>query len=349
MKTLIIPCGGKSTRYPGMKPKWLLTHPDGKLMVVKALEGLPLHAFDRIILTIVKAHAEQYEAPLILKQAFADRPDIEICQLDDFTRSVTETVYLTLRRMKVSRAFAIKDSDNFVAVDIPPEPLNAVVSYDIARDPSVPNICAKSFLVINREGVLENVAEKRVVSHLIAVGVYLFASTDLYDMAYAALAGWKGEAYISHIISYLIAQRGQSFVTLPARSYEDWGTLEEWKTVQQRSRTYFVDVDGVLLKNSGQYGRFNWTNNREVLLDNVQTLRELQRQGAQIVVVTARTEEYRQSLEELLRSAGLEPHAIIMGLHHAARVLINDFAPTNPYPSALAISLPRDGRLKDYL
>jgi len=29
MSTLIVPCGGKSSRYPGMKPKWLLTHPDG--------------------------------------------------------------------------------------------------------------------------------------------------------------------------------------------------------------------------------------------------------------------------------------------------------------------------------
>lgn len=349
MKTLIVPCGGKSTRYPGMKPKWLLTHPDGKLMVVKALEGLPRNAFNRVIITLVKAHAEQYEAQLILKQAFAGGPPIEICQLDDFTRSVTETVYLTLRRMKVSGPFVIKDSDNFVAVDIPADPLNAVVGYDIARDPSVPNICAKSFLVVNGEGTLESVVEKRVVSNLIAVGVYLFASTDVYDTAYAALAAWKGETYISDIISHLIAQRGQSFEPLLAHSYEDWGTLEEWKAVQRRSRTYFVDVDGVLLKNSGQYGRFNWSNNREVLLDNVRALRELQRQGAQIVVVTARTEDCRQQLEELLHSAGLEPHAIVMGLHHAARVLINDFAPTNPYPSALSISLPRDGQLKDYL
>ena len=37
MITLIIPCAGKSSRYPGIKPKWLFTHPDGKLMLEKSV------------------------------------------------------------------------------------------------------------------------------------------------------------------------------------------------------------------------------------------------------------------------------------------------------------------------
>ena len=37
MATLIIPCAGKSSRYPGIKPKWLFTHPDGKLMLEKSV------------------------------------------------------------------------------------------------------------------------------------------------------------------------------------------------------------------------------------------------------------------------------------------------------------------------
>ena len=36
--TLIIPAAGKSSRYPNMKPKWLLSHPTGKLMIEKVLE-----------------------------------------------------------------------------------------------------------------------------------------------------------------------------------------------------------------------------------------------------------------------------------------------------------------------
>ena len=37
MTTLIIPCAGKSSRYPGDKPKWLFTHPDGKIMLEKSI------------------------------------------------------------------------------------------------------------------------------------------------------------------------------------------------------------------------------------------------------------------------------------------------------------------------
>ncbi len=38
-----------------------------------------------------------------------------------------------------------------------------------------------------------------------------------------------------------------------------------------------------------------------------------------------------------------------MGMNHAARVVVNDFAPTNPYPSGLAVTFPRNGNLKEYL
>ena len=30
-RTLLLPCAGKSTRYPGTRPKWMLTLPEGDL------------------------------------------------------------------------------------------------------------------------------------------------------------------------------------------------------------------------------------------------------------------------------------------------------------------------------
>ena len=349
MSTLIVPCGGKSSRYPGMKPKWLLTHPDGRLMIDKALDGLPAGRFERVIVTIVRPHAERHDAERILGQVFAGRPEVEVCVLDGFTKSVAETVQLTLRQMRVNGDFAVKDSDNFIEADIPAGPLNAVAGYDISRDPAVPNVAAKSFLVIDTEGRIETIIEKRVVSHVIAVGLYLFASTAMFEVAYSALESENREIYMSDLIAWLIRERGETFVPLMATAYEDWGTLAEWKTLQKRSRTYFVDVDGVLMKNSGRYGKINWSNNAEMLEENVAALRALQDAGAQIVVTTCRDEAFRGPLEAMLRDCGLRPHAVVMGLNHAARVLVNDFAPTNPYPSCLAISLPRNASLKEYL
>ena len=50
MNTLIIPCAGKSSRFPNMKPKYMLTHPDGKLMIEKAMENINLEVFNRVII-----------------------------------------------------------------------------------------------------------------------------------------------------------------------------------------------------------------------------------------------------------------------------------------------------------
>ena len=40
MKTLLLPVAGKSARYPGMRPKWLLTMPNGKLMIEQSISKI---------------------------------------------------------------------------------------------------------------------------------------------------------------------------------------------------------------------------------------------------------------------------------------------------------------------
>ena len=116
MKTLIIPCAGRSSRFPNMKPKYILTHPDGRLMVEKAIEGLDLAQFDRIIITILKEHSDKYESELILQQIFSEQSKVEILVLEKETSCQAETVYETVRRKDVSGAFVVKDVDNRICL-----------------------------------------------------------------------------------------------------------------------------------------------------------------------------------------------------------------------------------------
>ncbi|MBE6444387.1 MAG: hypothetical protein E7020_06980 [Alphaproteobacteria bacterium] len=350
MNTLIIPCAGKSSRFPNMKPKYMLTHPDGKLMIEKAMEKINVDVFDRIIITIVKPHDEKYEAKLIMEQVFNNNPKIEICMLDDFTSSASETVYLTLKKMNVEGAFVIKDSDNRVEVNFNKQIKNSIVGYNLHEHPDITNIPGKSFLIVNEQGIIHDIIEKQVVSNIICLGVYCFENALDFINAYDAMLTKKisGEMYISHVISYMLASNNYVFSSILALSYDDWGTLSEWKEVQKRHRTYFVDVDGVLMKNCGKYGKRNWYNNTETLPENMETIRKLQDDGAQIVITTSRPEEFRANLEKILNENGIKPYAILMGMNHAARVVVNDFAPTNPYPSGIAITLPRNNSLKEY-
>lgn len=352
MKTLIVPCAGKSSRFEGLRPKWLLTHPDGKLMVAKAIEGLPLDKFGRIIITYVRPHDEEYDAGLMLSQVFRDNPKISFCMLDGFTSSACETVSLTLKKMRVSGPFTVKDSDNYVCIDLAEGPENSVAGVSLNSHPEISRVAEKSFLKTDENNYLLDIVEKKVVSDIIGIGVYSFESAEVFEKNYAEMLKSPRktgrEMYISDIISHMIAG-GTRFLCRMAEEYEDWGTLSEWRKVQGRFRSYFVDVDGVLVKNCGKYGKVNWYNNKEILSENFEVLRQLQREGAQIIICTSRTEECRSALEEMLSAQDIHPHAIIMGVNHAMRVMINDFAPTNPYPSSMAVTFPRNGRLKDYL
>ena len=53
---LILPVAGKSSRYPGMRPKWLLTLPNGQLMIEKSLIGLDLNETEEVVVIMLKDH-----------------------------------------------------------------------------------------------------------------------------------------------------------------------------------------------------------------------------------------------------------------------------------------------------
>lgn len=355
MRTLIIPCAGRSSRFPNTKPKFLLTHPDGKLMVKKAISGLDWNIFDRIVITIVKEHDERYEAGLILNQVFNVKQGskFEIVVLDDFTSCQAETVAKTIEKAQIDGEIVIKDSDNFVAIDALKLCNDAVVGINIETfREEISRLNAKSFMLVNEQDIITDIIEKRIKSQYICIGIYCFRNTKIFLEAYNMLKANNlnsREIYISHVVSYLIGIKKSVFRYLQADDYEDWGTIKDWVQVQKRLKTYFVDLDGVLLKNRGKYGSSNWDTSCELIEENVQVLKRLSNAGAQIVITTSREEKYRKELTELLEDQGIQIHAMVMECHHACRVIINDFASTNPYPSCCAINIPRNGRLTGYI
>ena len=353
MKTLIIPCGGRSSRFPNMRPKYLLTHPDGELMIQKAVYCLNLEEFDRVVITIVREHVIEYEADLILSQAFCleRNPKFELIILDDYTFCQAETIELTLEKAKIEGEIVVKDSDNFTVFEKNAfsNLQNFIGGLDINHGKrEIFRLGAKSFLKINNHGIIE----KRIESEIICIGVYGFASAEIFLEAYRALKYERGkdnEIFISHVISYLIATGISVYQYIEAIDYEDWGTLKDWRNMQERFGTYFVDIDGVLFRNCGKYGSRNWSNSFEVIPENFDVLRKLSNNGAQIIITTSREEKYREKIMTVFEEQGISIYAMIMDCNHARRTLINDFAATNPFPSANAINIPRNSYLDEYL
>jgi len=349
MNNLVIPAAGRSTRYPNMRPKWLLTHPDGKLMIEKVLDGFDLSLYEKIVITVLREHCEKHDADVILKQIYGD--EISICILDEQTKDPVETVVRTIEKEELRGYVTIKDSDCFVLCDFPLD-REYICGLTIREDSDAIQMQNKSFINKNCENMVIDIVEKRVVSDIICVGVFCLqveALVETYNKIRSSVVyKHNSEMYLSHVISYLL-MNNSAIHYVEVDSYADWGTLSDWNAEREKHKTYIFDIDGVVLKNVGRWGNKNWENTFEPIEDNISVLKSLSDQGAQIIFMTCRSEEHLKGFKRYLLEKNIKYHQIITNCFHAQRVIINDFAPTNPFPSCAAVSIRRNDNLGDYL
>lgn len=347
-RTLLLPCAGKSSRYPGVRPKWMLTLPDGTLALSRAAASVPGGACNRIVAAIRAEHDARYGAAALLKRTFG--PGIEIVVLDHDTRGPADTVAETIRRAGIAGAFAIKDADSFF--DPAPLPETSFVALsDVRANPQMSNVGAKSFAVVNENGLVVEMVEKSLASNTVSVGLYGFADASLYLDAFAAVAraNETGEIFVSQVMNRAIAG-GQVVRPFLVSNFIDVGTLPDWRRYVRARGSILADLDGVVFRNHSAHFPPFWSEDDIPIAENVEALRGWQEQGAQLIFVTARPEAYRAKTERALRALGLDPHALVMDCNHGRRFLVNDHAPSNPYPSAVAISVERNSaNLSDYL
>ena len=103
------------------------------------------------------------------------------------------------------------------------------------------------------------------------------------------------------------------------------------------------------MKNCGKYGKNNWSNYFVPIEENISELAKLSRAGHEIIFMTARPDEYLDEFKNLMQKRKIKYKQIISGCPHGKRVIVNDFASTNPYPSCEALSIKRNDKLGDYL
>ena len=347
-RTLLLPCAGKSTRYPGTRPKWMLTLPEGDLALARAAASLPSTAYERIIIAVRGEHEARYQATALLRRVFGE--NVEVLVLDRDTRGPAETVAEMIRRANVTGAFVVKDADSFY--DPAPLPDGSFVALsDVRQSPHMANVGAKSFAVINENNLVVEMVEKSLASNFVSVGLYGFADAASYLELFDGLAAVVNgpEVFVSHVMNRGIIA-GMMVSPLIVSGLIDVGTLEDWRRHVRPRGTIVTDLDGVVFENHSRYFPPYWTDADKAIEANVAALRRWQEDGAQLIFMTARPEAFRQKTEQTLRDLGLKAHALIMDCRHGRRFLVNDHAPSNPYPAAVAISTERNSpTLSDYM
>lgn len=301
MKTLIVPCLGR--KIVNGIPQYLNRHPNGKLLIERSIEGVFTENYCRILIGLLAEDVTLYHADEIIGREIKKYP-IEIVILEKMTTGPAETIYHVIKKMNITGSVVIKDSDNYLKTEqIQYE--NFVAGLDLnAWEKDIHNLRNKSFLIVNEQGNLLDIIEKRVRSDVICLGLYGFKKAEDFVKAYERLNDASYpifRLYVSHVISYLIGYSGRVFHYIPSLEYENWGDERLWKDMQRDYALYFIDLDNIL-DSTGTLSR-----------QNREKLSVLQSRGASYIGYTVEDEAYKISALKVLQDAGLHFIKIIYG------------------------------------
>ena len=327
----------------------MLSHPmSHRMMVTEAISGLNLDFFDNIYFICLQQHEDKYS---FMKGFVAELDDAglraksNIVLLPEQTDSQSETVYTFLSGYDLDGFIFIKDSDGFYKCDV--EERNQVAYFDL-NDMDDINARTKSYVDLDVNDVVTNIVEKKVISSTFSSGGYGFADAKEFCKTFEKLQDMDGECYISHIIFEMMLS-GSTFYGTKTTDFKDWGTLDAWNKYKSQYKCLFVDIDGTLITNSSHHFP-PYIGSGEPIENNIDFLAELHEQGkTKIILTTSRPEKYRQLTVMELQTKGVPYDELVMSLPHCQRVIINDFARSNPYPSCKSINIPRNtDDLKEY-
>jgi dTDP-glucose pyrophosphorylase len=345
---VIVPCCGRSTRFPNQPPKWMLPGHDGRPMLALAISGLALRLED-VVVAILREHEERFRVIAGLKELFG-RP-LNVVIHEEPTASQADTVVKTLARLGLEEPFLIKDSDNVFTLDELEQEHN-YVSVDSLNNFDSINPRNKSYLQIDHKGAVTNIREKVVISDLFSVGGYYFTRpaqfVQYHDRLVKGTASWNRELYISDIIGAMILD-GIPFRARQVSGYQDWGTVHEWRRALLARRAYLAVVDGFVLERGSPFfhPRFEEVKPHTAA---VQTLKGLAEQGNTVLYLSIRPPELAKLTEGQLAAAGAPAGQVLYGCPVASMTLVAAPHATLPFRTAHAVELgPDDANLDEKL
>lgn len=224
---IIVPAAGLSTRFPHMKPKYLLRDADGVMMIRKALSP---YLNNNITIGILEQHVEQYDALNDLVKEFG--MDVNFVILPELTRGPADTVYQIIKQSNMHDSFLIKDCDSYF--DHPIVEGNYVCTTQVSDHDVLINLGGKSFVICNDQGIITDIVEKQVISDKFCVGGYKFQSSVEYCETFEKIVSHniQKEIFVSHIIQDMLLN-DHIFFENRVMNYYDVGTAQDWKVYNE--------------------------------------------------------------------------------------------------------------------
>ena len=362
MTNILIPMAGLGSRFKkthGACPKPLI-EVDGLTLIEHSIKSFDV---DGRFIFVTRRFDDPADNKRLTQLLMSLRPDsIEIC-LDTITAGASQTCLAAREYINSEQPLVIYNCDQIIRWK-PQDFLDyvdryqcdgAVVLYN-SNDPK------NSFAMIN-DGTITKLVEKQAVSNHALIGFHYWKQgSDFVRSADALIETFRvsgqPECYVSETYNFLIDQGAcikpyhvTDNMYIPLGTPEDVnryiGKVKEFYT--KKPKTIFCDIDGTLIRNQAAHGPRAYGTVVEPLTNNVNALLVAKSRGCQIIFTTARHPSLEPLTRTMLDDLGFDGCQLIMGLHHARRIVINDFATTNPYPSAVAINIRRDDDCLDQL
>tara|TARA_Y100001938_G_C8052408_1_gene412547 strand:+ start:204 stop:1265 length:1062 start_codon:yes stop_codon:yes gene_type:complete len=340
MKNLVVTAAGLSSRFEGLKPKWMLTHPKGNWMIVEALKNLDFDNIDKVYFGFLQEHIEKYNCKDAIDMCLNElgiSDKAEVVLLDERTDNQPHTVYEVIKKANIQGQIIIKEVDNRFEYDV--EDGNFMCYYDLNKTTSI-NPSNKSYITIGEDGYISDLVEKKVISSTFGCGSYSFENSEDYCEYFEKMSN-KTKLFLSDIIKQMV-EDGLKFKPVLVSDYIDWGTKEDWFDYVRQYKTLFVDIDGTLVKSSGKYTPPFW-GETDGIKENIDFLNKLYDTGkVYVILTTARPSSAKDVTIKQLEREGVKYDNIIFDLFHANRTLINDYGTSNPYPTCDAVNIVRN-------
>lgn len=221
--SIIIPCAGKSSRYPSDMPKYLRKLPDGEMLIEKVVKNYIEEEDVHII--ILEEHVNNFSAENLINNCFKNNPSLKIHILDKITSGPAETVYKIVKNFNES--ILIRDCDSFFNAKIRKD--NHIAVADLRDFEEIRNVGAKSFVTINEQSLVIDVFEKNIVSNYFCCGGYGFNSSKEFCKSFEKILkeNKDEEIFISHVIKNMLFT--EVFDIVRAKNYVDLGTFEDYQ------------------------------------------------------------------------------------------------------------------------
>jgi hypothetical protein len=220
---IIIPCAGLSSRFPDLKPKYLLEDNNGKLMIENVIGNI--YKNNDVYISLLQEHIDKYNAYNIVKKKFGEF--IQIVVIDYLTKGPAETVFLTLEKIKNDGSFLVRDCDSFF--DSNCNNGNFVFTSKLSSNKLIKNPEQLGYVIKNEDNIINSVVEKKVVSDDFCVGGYQFSKKKNFINNFKTIVDNHKEIFMSHVVSSMIANQ-EIFHTCQVTNYVNVGTLDNWNT-----------------------------------------------------------------------------------------------------------------------